>query len=517
MKKIKISDSNQRKAGAILSYMQIGISSIGSLLYVPVMLRLMGQNEYGLYGTVNSFIGLLSLLNLGFSSSYIKFYSTYKSKNQQEKINSFNSLFFIVFAIIAAIAIMLGVFFSFNLNFVFDKGLTESEYFKARIMMLILTMSMALGFLTTVFGCFISANQKFIFTKSINIATTLLTFAFNLIVLKIGFGAVGMVCVSLTLSVITQIINIIFSYRKLGFHFDFKHIDKSIFKEVLVFSGLIAINLVVDKINTGIDSVLLGRFCGTAVVAVYTVGANLNSQFTGFSLAISGIFTPHIHEIVNSYEMDSKAQREALTEFFVKVGRIQYIVMALLASGVVIFGKPFILFWAGEGYDDAYYIAIIMILPSIVSLTQNVGIEIQRAENRHHYRSYLYGVMALVNLGLSIYLCQIWGGIGSALGTGIACVFSTIIMMNIVYHKKINIDVTQYWKNIGRQTLGMLIPFAFGALIMIFVNIDTVWKLILWIAIYSVIYLIFVWFFSTNSYEKDLVLSILKKLKLIKK
>lgn len=516
MKKLQISDSNQRKAGAILSYLQIGISSIGSLLYVPVMLRLMGQNEYGLYGTVNSFIGLLSLLNLGFSSSYIKFYSVYKSKNQQEKINSFNSLFFIVFSVIALLAVILGTFFSFNLNFVFDKGLTENEYFKARIMMLMLTASMALGFLTTVFSCFIGANQKFIFTKSINIASTVLTFAVNLIVLKFGFGAVGLVCVSLTLSVITQIINIVFSYRKLGFHFDFKHIDKSIFKEVLVFSGLIAINMIVDKINTGIDSVLLGRFCGTAVVAVYTVGASLNSQFTGFSLAISGIFTPRVHELVNSYKMDSKEQRAALTDFFVRVGRIQYIVMALLASGVVFFGKPFIRFWAGEGYDDAYYIAIIMIIPSIVSLTQNVGIEIQRAENRHHYRSYLYGAMALVNLGLSVYLCRILGGIGSALGTGIACVFATIIMMNIVYHKKINIDVSQYWKNIGRQTLGMLIPFVIGALIMAFVNIDSVLKLIVWIAIYSVIYLVFVWFLSTNAYEKDLVISVLKKLKLIK-
>lgn len=509
----RISNTIQRKAGAVLSYMQIAISSFGTLLYTPVMLRLLGQNEYGLYGTVNSFIGLLSLLNLGFSSSYIKFYSSYKSDKEYDKINSFNALFFIVFAVIAMLAVLIGGFFSFNLTYVFDKGLTPDEYSKAKIMMIMLTISTAIGFLVTVFNCYLGAHQKFIFTKSIGIATSILTFILNIIVLKCGCGAIGLVSIAVGFTLITNIINIIYCYKNLNFKFDFRHIDKSIFKEVLVFSGLIAINMIVDKINTGIDSILLSRFCGTAVAAVYSIGASLNCHFTGFSLAISGVFTPHVHNLVNSYEMDSKEQRKALTDFFVKVGRIQYLLMALLASGVVFFGKPFIKYWAGEGYDDSYYIAIIMILPSIVALTQNVGIEIQRAENRHHYRSYLYGVMALVNLGISIYLCRIWGGIGSAVGTSIACVLSTIILMNIVYHKKINIDVTQYWKNIGRQTLGMLIPFAAGALIMKFVSISNIWIMLVWIAVYSVIYAVFVWLFSMNDYEKGLVKGIIKRIK----
>jgi O-antigen/teichoic acid export membrane protein len=516
MKLSEISKSKERKVGVVLSYLQIAISSVGTLLYTPIMLRLIGKNEYGLYGTVTSFVGLLSLLTLGFSSSYIKFYSNYKIKNEQEKINSFNSLFFIVFAIIAMLAVIIGGFFSFNLTLVFDKGLTDNEYLKARIMMILLTLSTAFGFLVTVFNCYVGAHQKFIFTKSLSILSTLLTFLINLIVLKFGFGAVGLVVVSLSLNIIYQVIIIIYSYTKLDFKFDFKHIDKGQFKKVFVFSGLIAINLIVDKINTGIDSILLGRFCGTATVAVYTIGASLNSHFSSFSAAISGVFTPKIHELVNSYEMDSKEQRIVLTDFFVKVGRIQYLLMALLASGVVFFGKPFIKYWAGEGYDDAYYIAIIMILPSIISLTQNVGIEIQRAENRHHYRSYIYGFMALGNLLLSIYLCQIWGGIGSAIGTSVACIFATIIAMNIVYYKKINIDIKQYWKNIARQTLGMLIPFVIGTLIMKFVTIDSILKLAVWIAVYTIVYLIFVVFLSTNNYEKELIKSVLRKIKLIK-
>lgn len=509
----KVTKSTERKAGAVLSYAHIAMNAIAGILYTPIMLRLIGQNEYGLYGTVLSFVGLLDLLNLGFSSSYIKFYSGYKIKNENDKINSFNSLFFLVFAIIAAIALIIGCSFSFRLDLIFDNGLTGEEYVKARIMMILLTISTALSFLMTVFSCYIDANEKFIFTKTFNLISMIANVVLNIAVLYAGFGAVGLVVLSLITSIIAKIINIFYAVKKLKFRFDFKNMNPALFKGVFAFSGLIAINMVVDKVNSGIDSVLIGRFCGTAAVAVYTVGASLNSHFTTFSTAISGVFVPHVHYLVNSHQQDSAEQRKVLTDFFVKVGRVQYLILALIASGVVFFGKPFIRFWAGEGYEQSYYIALILIIPSIIPLIQNVGIEIQRAENRHHYRAYIYGAMALVNLAISIVLCQIWGGIGSAIGTCIAVIVANGIIMNIVYHKKINIDVIVFWKNIVRQTLGMIIPFAAGALIMAFAKINSILDLGLWILIYCAVYFICVYFLSMNSYEKRLIKSVFYKIK----
>lgn len=508
-----LSASTERKAGAVLSYAQVFLSVLTGLLYTPVMLRLMGQHEYGLYGTVNSAISMLSLLDLGFTSSYIRFYSKYKAENLQNRINSFNSLFFIVFVVISVIAAVIGSFLSFDPAIIFDNGLTSQELSKAKIMMFLLTISMVLGFLHTVFGCYISANQKFVFSKGVSIVTIIITVAVNVVVLFLGYGAVGLIIVALVIGIINKGVTIFYAYKNLGFKFDFKNIDTKLFKSVLTFSGLIAINMFVDKVNSGVDSVLLGRFCGTAAVAVYSVGASLNSHFTTFSTAISGVFTPHIHNLVNSHKMDSMEQRKALTSFFVKVGRLQYLLLALIASGVVFFGNAFIYFWAGEGYDEAYYIAIILILPSIISLTQNVGIEIQRAENRHHYRAYIYGAMAIINLIISIFLCQIWQGIGAAIGTGIASLLANGLIMDIVYHKKINIDIISYWKNIGKQTLGMLPPFFVGILIMKFIEINSLIQLVLWIVVYSLVYCICVWLFSMNTYEKNLLLECLKKFK----
>ena len=51
---------NQKKAGVLLSYGQTILSTLISLTYTPVMLRLLGQSEYGLYTLVNGFVSNLS-------------------------------------------------------------------------------------------------------------------------------------------------------------------------------------------------------------------------------------------------------------------------------------------------------------------------------------------------------------------------------------------------------------------------------------------------------------------------
>ena len=66
---------NQRKAGVVLSYTGEAVRIAVSLIYTPVMLRLLGQSEYGLYQLVYSVVSYLSLMSLGFGSSYMRFFS----------------------------------------------------------------------------------------------------------------------------------------------------------------------------------------------------------------------------------------------------------------------------------------------------------------------------------------------------------------------------------------------------------------------------------------------------------
>ena len=59
---MKKKNINQLKTGVLLSYMTMGLNMLIQLIYTPIMIRFLGQSEYGLYTLVGSFISYLSLL-----------------------------------------------------------------------------------------------------------------------------------------------------------------------------------------------------------------------------------------------------------------------------------------------------------------------------------------------------------------------------------------------------------------------------------------------------------------------
>ena len=74
-----MSNSNERKRGAILSYLSIILSTVVQLVYTPLLIRMLGQSEYGLYSLVSSIIGYLTVLDLGFGNAIVVFTAKYRA------------------------------------------------------------------------------------------------------------------------------------------------------------------------------------------------------------------------------------------------------------------------------------------------------------------------------------------------------------------------------------------------------------------------------------------------------
>ncbi|MCU7776771.1 oligosaccharide flippase family protein [Enterococcus faecium] len=74
----------QRKYGVALSYLNIIIKNAVTFLYTPFLLNTVGQADYGLFQMTNSVVMSLSLLSMGFSSAYVKFYMEYKVQDNKK-------------------------------------------------------------------------------------------------------------------------------------------------------------------------------------------------------------------------------------------------------------------------------------------------------------------------------------------------------------------------------------------------------------------------------------------------
>ena len=491
---------NQLKVGAALSYISMGLGYLVSIIYTPIMLRLLGQSEYGLYNLVASVVAYLGVLNFGFGSAYMRYYSRHKVKEDKEKIATLNGMFLTIFSVIGLIAVIAGTILTLNTELIFGSKLTSIESSKSKVLMMILVINLAISFPNIIFTSHITANERFIFQKLVQMIKTVINPFVILPVLLMGYGSVGMVVVTTVLNISVEVINAIYCIKKLKMKFSFSKFDFKLMKEMTVFSSYIFINLVIDQINWNIDKFILGRFHGTVAVAVYGLAAQLNSYYTSIASTVSSVFIPRVHRLVADSD-----NNDTLTKLFTRIGRLQFIILSLISTGMVFFGRHFINMWAGNNYDSSYPIALLLIIPVTVPLIQNIGIEIQRAKNMHQFRSWVYFFIALANLIISIPLAKMYGGVGAAIGTAISLIIGNGFLMNWYYHAKVGLDMKYFWKQIISFTPALVMPILAGILINNFFDLYNALNFLVFGIIYVIIFFISMWFIGMNQYEKDLV------------
>ena len=420
---------NQLKMGTLLSYVTIAIQNISAIIYTPLMLRFLGQNEYGLYQLGSSTVSYLGLLSLGFGSSYVKFYYEYKVKNQEEEIRKLNGIFLLVFCGLAVLSCIVGGGMIISADALFQNSLTAADVQQVRILMVILIFSMAVTFPNIIFDCYITAHERYIFQRIMLITVTILIPVISLPLLYMGYRSTALVLVNLALSVFRFCMNIYYCIVKLWMKFQFRGMELNVLKKVGTFSMFIFLNEIASQINLNVDKIILGAVQGATVVAIYSVGSQFNQYFMNMSTAVSNVFIPRVNRLVAENKDNS-----VLDQLFIRIGRIQYMILSAVLVGYLLYGKFFISKWAGEGYESAYYVGALIMIPYIIPLIQNIGIEIQRAKNMHKFRSIIYFIIALANLGISVPLGKYFGATGAAFGTTLSTVIGNIIMMNWYYH-----------------------------------------------------------------------------------
>lgn len=499
---------NQLKVGVILSYLSTGLNMLIQLIYTPVMIRLLGQSEYGLYTLVGSVVSYLSLFSLGFTGAYLRFYSKRKAQNDSKGVAQLNGMFLVFFLIMSLLAFICGMVLVQFPRQIFGGNLNDSELHTAQILMRVLVVNISLTFPSGLLDSIISAHEKFLFQRILTLVGVLCNPLLVLPLLLMGYGSIAVVTITTLITVIKFLVNLLYCQKVLHISFIFDKFDFKVLREIAEFSFFLFLNMLIDQINWSVDKFILGRVSGTSAVAIYGVGAQINSLVITFSTSVSSVFAPRVNRIAAENTLDKE---QKFTDLFTQVGRIQYLVLMLIVSGFVIFGNYFITdIYSTVEYEQAYSVAILLIVPAFAPLIQNLGIEIQRSVNKHQIRSIIYMIMAFFNIVISIPLAKTFGPVGSALGTAIGLILGNGIFMNIYYHKGLGLDMIAFWKSILSLSKGMIIPAFLGFFIMKKITFRRIDIYLIMIILYSLIYCGSMYFFGMNKEEKVLVFRLLR-------
>ena len=492
---------NQLKAGAALNYVSICLNMVVGLIYTPYMLRMLGQSEYGLYSLAASIIAYLTVLDLGFGNAIVRYTAKFRAEGKQKEQEEMFGMFFILYIGIGIIAMAAGSVLSLNVENLFSRSMTSTEVERTRIMLWLMTFNLAFTFPMSIWGSIMTAYERFVFQRIVSIVRSVLNPVVMVLLLIIGYKAVAMVVVTTIFNVATLLINWWYCKNRLNIKIRFAKFRWEFCKEVSIYSFWIFLNAIMDRIYWSTGQFVLGIYRGAVAIAVYAVAIQLQSMYMLFSTAISSVFLPKVTAMV-ARENNEKA----ISDLFIRTGRLQYLVMAFILSAFTVFGKSFILLWAGDGYEDAYYFSLMFFIPLFIPLIQTLGITILQARNQMKFRSLTYIVIALSSLALSILLAKSHGGYGCAFATSLALLLGQGVIMNIYYQRSQHLDIMKFWKEIIKMSIVPICFIVIGLLVTgsaFFSNPSFVKFVSVGLA-FSICYIVAFWIFSMNSEEKKL-------------
>lgn len=502
-----MSKPNQLRAGVILNYFNLALGCLIPMFYTPVMLRILGQSEYGLLGLAQSVTGYLSLLSFGLGSTIIRYLSFCRADNDKDGEERIIGLFITIYCCISVLVLVAGWVLSCYVEPIFHKGLTEIELQRIKVLIRILSFNLALSFPIGVFGSVVIAHERYIYRQAINILSTIVTPLANLIALYLGYASVGITLVGTIIQVLMLPIYAIYCAKQLGLHPKFTKMPKQLITEILGFSLYVFIGSIVDMLFWATDKVILGMQTSTTVIAIYNIGVTFNSLFTSLSTSISVVLQPKVAMMIRQ-----DAPKAELSSVFIRVGRLQYALISLPLTGFIVFGQAFLCKWAGTEYSESYWIALVTLVPLTVPLIQNTGVSIVMAQNKHKFRSLTYLAIAIVNVISTYLLVPYLGGFGAALCSGVSYIIGQGIIMNIYYYRVTGIDIPLFWKNIFRMSVVPVVMLAIGLAVARYIDFGRSWSMLFaGIIVYTLLFSIGSYFITLNAYEKDVVSGALKK------
>lgn len=505
---------NELKVGVVLNYINMCIGSLIPFLYTPIMLRLLGQQEYGLYKLSSVAASYLGLISFGLGSAITRYLVKAKTEEGQESEEKMLGLFLIVFRFIAVLSFIIGVVLVFNLDIWYSDTLNDEELRRMEILVFIMVCNTAFSFSVSPYMSVVTVHEKFIFIQGMGILTSIVTPLFNLVILFLGYKSIGLAICSLFIAVLTRIIYYYFVKSSIKVKPKFQKVPIQLLKEILTFSFWIFVANIVSKLYSATDTMMIGAIPSLAVigVAIYNIGITLDGMISTLTLGVSGMLSPRINKMVFS-----GASGEELTDYAILVGRLQCYIVTLLVFGFIVFGKPFLHFYLGDEYLEAYNVTLYISVPKIIVLAQTVCLAIVVAKNQHRFRSIVYLMIAILNVVGTWLVLPYWGIQGAAFMSGLSFVIGHGIIMNWYYWKKTGLNIKRFWKQTLQTFIIPLLLCVISIPISRLVNLYNVFYLLVSMLFFAFLVFLLQWHFVLNQYEKNLILNPLKKLKLYNK
>ena len=398
------------------------LTSVSGLVLLPLITKLLGAHDYGVWAQVNITIGLLwMLVNLGLPFAMVRFLAA--KTNRAEIQEGFYSVFSVIF-LAALIASSLLIIFAGPIARVFFEGETEI----VRILGVIIIMSSLNLVCLTLFRTFRQMMRYSIFavTKTYIHVGIIAYLALN------GFGIFSIV---LSMLVIEAALFLALFYS-ISSQIGIKKPHFSILKEYFSF-GLPTIPANISSwVVMASDRYIISYFLGLTSVGIYSAGYGLGSGILMAVTLLGFVLPPTLSKLYDEGRMDEvKTHLSYSLKYFLALA-IPFVFGAAMLSQQVLrmFTTTEI---AAQGYFVVPLVALSILVFGFGGVIGNILVLVKKTR----IMGATWIIAGLVNLGLNILVIPRIGILGAALTTLIAFAMAAGILIYYSFKEfKFNID-----------------------------------------------------------------------------
>lgn len=494
---------SQKKGGALLSYISMVTNVLIKFFYTPLLLRLLGQAEYGLYSLVISIVGYLAILDFGFGTTVTRYAVKYKTAGDRQGLLHLYGTLSAIYIVIGLIAFAVCAGLSLGSGALFGESMSTEEVGKLRIMILLCGINLLFSFPLQISSSILIAYERFIFKNGVQLFITLLEPIIMVLLLYfVHMKSVGAVVIVTSFNLLRYFLFYIYAVKKLDYHIALKYFDKGMIKTLLSFSVGMFLLMFFEQVQFNTGQFVLGMFHGTETVAVWGVAIIFVMNYRSLSTAITNVYMPSFLSL--SFNQD----KDGINSTVVKMTRYQSYVLLPILLNFFLFGYQFITIWAGTAYQEAYMAALIVMIPMTISLLLEFGYMYQMAIKDLTYRIVtLFGgfIIAFV----IIYLLMGITITSFAYIMALSIVIGQVLLAIVYVRKKMSIDFKSMLSSLIKLSLPIIVItllYYFGIRTTI-QNLDMseIWQFIIEVLVYNVLIVLAIRFFSMNNEEKRML------------
>lgn len=432
---------NEIRAGAVLSYVNLGLRIGVPLVLTPYILDVLGPAEYGLYMLASTLLVRLYLSDLGRTTS-TRFLSSYRARGDEQGEAHFLGMLTVLYTLAGMFLLGLGLAVYPFLGDIFPH-FTEGELRLYRVLYLMALVNAAIMFPGRSLAGIADSRQKYLVPGIIAVGTSVLHAIGTWGVLALGYRSTGLVAFNIGTGLLALVLNMVYCFAGLRARMSWQGWDGALCRGLFAFSWWMLLNQLINMLNAGTGNYLVAITLGADAAAVYTCGLQIYANYFLLGGCLAQFFLPRVVGLI-----ERGAGPGVQTEAMVRLGRVQLVILLPIAIALLCYGRQFFTLWVGHKLGDqaelSWLIAIALIIPQTFSLVQALGWQISQARNVLRQRVAITGFNSALFIIVSFFVCKYYGIAAQAVWAALSIVIQ-LLMLNLIHYRGLGISPLRFY------------------------------------------------------------------------